>query len=516
MVLNTDPETSDVDVLRDQGNEHFKAKRYTEAESCYKAALRGTQSDSKLYSNLSACCLSLSRPDEALSHARHCIELDPTWSKGYFRLANAQKSLKQDELALISAVKCAFYEPSYRNELIRPSASSPFHFANFKCTSFTVINNQADMANWQRTAKFEASCHVLVINNCQVEFERPLHAACLVLVGIRSGSVEQQASIKASRFFDMGLLLFKSSCILSDLRFATHGVHSISATNASRLFVHECELTNCGPASMACICVVDNTSLTMWRTRIVDSNEAGVLASENSTLSMNECEVRNAGIKMGAGIEIRYGSVANINACTVDKCKQGILVWLQPGNVTIADSLVSNSRTEGILIVNDSSQTFAGGPQPAFVKPVRQICRIVGNTICSNGAFGVTTDEHSNVVMSRNEIAFNGCSGVIVKGNTSNTLTHNYIHSNKNDGIEIGINYAASVLVRHNVIKNNRREQIGNLYENKIFQRMYASSLKSYKVRSFKLSYVFMRFVYFYLSSYTISEKKENHQIQGF
>ena len=461
----TTTQTSDADALRDQGNEHFTAKRYAEAETCYKAALSGTQSDAKLYSNLSVCCLYLSRAEDALSHARSCIELDPTWFKGHFRLANAHKALKQDELALINAVKCAFYDTSFRNELISPSSSSssPFHFANFTCASFTVINNQADMANWQNKAKHVPTCHVLVIDNCQVQFLYQMRTACLVVVGMG-----RQALVRASSIFGMGMILSESSsCILSDLRFATeNGVHSIGVEDSSRLFINECDFSNRGPVSMSCICASTNSSLSMWRTRILGTNEAGVMVMNNSTLSMHECEVHNAGDdQMGAGVSIATGSEANITACIVDNCHMGIVAFNQPGNVTIADSTVSNSRVDGVRIAYAPSHRYRSEEEHDFVKPVEHTCRLTGNTILSNRMFGVVTHEQANVEMSRNQIAFNGNSGVTIRNNTSNKLTHNVIHSNKKHGVEIHHNPTASVLVSNNVIKNNKCEQISDLTE---------------------------------------------------
>ena len=459
LTSNASAETIDVDTLRDQGDEHFQAKRYAEAESCYKAALRVTQSDAKLWSNLSACCLSLSRPEEALSNAHHCIELDPTWFRGYQLLVSAHNALEQGELALINAVKCSFYQFYVRYKVLQRTPSGFFSFERFSSNSFTIVNNQEDLSRWEKTTKLqEESCYVLVINNCEVEFEiNHRFYAALLIVGIGP-----QAGIRTTR--EVGLCLSNSKCILSGLRFTTSGVLSISAENESRLFINECEVSHGGPQSLACIVVLQKTSLIMRKTRITRSDQTGVVVTENSTLVMSECEVHNAGIKDedGAGIDIRNGSVATITACTVDKCKRGIRIHEQPGNVTIADSVVSNSLGVGVMIENELIKGYMnfGTRLFTFCKPVRQNVRLSGNKICSNGSHGVSTTFQANVAMTRNEIAFNKACGLFTDNNTCSKLTHNHIHSNKSDGIQIGFVHTALVIVRHNVIENNEGEQV--------------------------------------------------------
>jgi stress-induced-phosphoprotein 1 len=76
--------------LKEEGNNHFKAKQYDLAIKSYSDALALTDVDSHLlFSNRSAAYTLQNLFVEASADARKCIELRPDWSKGYFRLGKA-------------------------------------------------------------------------------------------------------------------------------------------------------------------------------------------------------------------------------------------------------------------------------------------------------------------------------------------------------------------------------------------------------------------------------------------
>jgi len=81
--------------LREQGNEAFKTKDYDTAVSLYTKALKeSTTVESRgethlLLANRSASYLMKGKPDLAAADARNAIEADPSYVKGYFRLARA-------------------------------------------------------------------------------------------------------------------------------------------------------------------------------------------------------------------------------------------------------------------------------------------------------------------------------------------------------------------------------------------------------------------------------------------
>ncbi|KAL9350119.1 hypothetical protein Peur_057374 [Populus x canadensis] len=85
---------------REKGNESFKQQRYPEAVKHYSESLRRNPKDPKTYSNRAACYTKLGALPEGLKDAEMCIELDPTFSKGYTRKGAVQFFMKEYDKAL--------------------------------------------------------------------------------------------------------------------------------------------------------------------------------------------------------------------------------------------------------------------------------------------------------------------------------------------------------------------------------------------------------------------------------
>lgn len=108
------------------GNEFFKQQKYPEAVKHYTEALRRNPKDPKVipisiavtglvvlfiakllatrtvfqvYSNRAACYTKLGAMPEGLKDAEKCIELDPTFSKGYTRKGAIQFFMKEYDKA---------------------------------------------------------------------------------------------------------------------------------------------------------------------------------------------------------------------------------------------------------------------------------------------------------------------------------------------------------------------------------------------------------------------------------
>lgn len=82
------------DEYKQQGNAAFVAKNYEEAiEKFTKGIEVSEQPNHVLYSNRSACYTSLKKFGEALTDAKECIKINPTWSKGYNRMGAAHFGL---------------------------------------------------------------------------------------------------------------------------------------------------------------------------------------------------------------------------------------------------------------------------------------------------------------------------------------------------------------------------------------------------------------------------------------
>jgi stress-induced-phosphoprotein 1 len=93
-----DPNLADEE--REKGNEYFKQQKYPEAIKHYTESLRRNPKDPKAYSNRAACYTKLGALPEGLKDAEKCIELDPTFSKGYTRKGAVQFFMKEYEKAL--------------------------------------------------------------------------------------------------------------------------------------------------------------------------------------------------------------------------------------------------------------------------------------------------------------------------------------------------------------------------------------------------------------------------------
>ncbi|GJN26878.1 hypothetical protein PR202_gb14844 [Eleusine coracana subsp. coracana] len=93
-----DPKIADEE--REKGNECFKEQKYPDAVKHYTEALRRNPKDPRVYSNRAACYTKLGAMPEGLKDAEKCIELDPTFSKGYTRKGAIQFFMKEYDKAL--------------------------------------------------------------------------------------------------------------------------------------------------------------------------------------------------------------------------------------------------------------------------------------------------------------------------------------------------------------------------------------------------------------------------------
>ncbi|CAO3608438.1 unnamed protein product [Mucor hiemalis] len=83
------------DQAREKGNALFKAAKWPEAVEQYTEAIKRNDKDVRPYSNRAACYLKLMAIHEAEKDADKCIELDPTFTRGYIRKAAAQLVKKE-------------------------------------------------------------------------------------------------------------------------------------------------------------------------------------------------------------------------------------------------------------------------------------------------------------------------------------------------------------------------------------------------------------------------------------
>lgn len=104
---------STAEEYKAEGNKYFAAKDFEKAiESFTKAIEASPEPNHVLYSNRSGSYASLKNFTKALDDAEECIKINPSWPKGYTRLATAQFGLGNLENAKESYNKCLSLDPN--------------------------------------------------------------------------------------------------------------------------------------------------------------------------------------------------------------------------------------------------------------------------------------------------------------------------------------------------------------------------------------------------------------------
>ncbi|KAG2226750.1 hypothetical protein INT45_005715 [Circinella minor] len=88
------------DKAREEGNKLFKEQNWPGAIEQYTEAIKRNDKDVRPYSNRAACYLKLMAVYEAEKDANKCIELDPTFARGYIRKAAVEYAKKEYEKAI--------------------------------------------------------------------------------------------------------------------------------------------------------------------------------------------------------------------------------------------------------------------------------------------------------------------------------------------------------------------------------------------------------------------------------
>lgn len=74
------------ELKKENGNQLYKVKQYRSALNLYTEAIELCPDTAAYYSNRSACYMMLNNFQDALEDARKCIQIDPSFSKGYVRI----------------------------------------------------------------------------------------------------------------------------------------------------------------------------------------------------------------------------------------------------------------------------------------------------------------------------------------------------------------------------------------------------------------------------------------------
>ena len=90
----------DSSELKDLGNNEFRNGNYQSAIKYFDEAIEKDSENHILYSNRSAAYLSPGNGQQAFTDAEKCVNLEPTWAKGYGRKGAALHMLKKYEEAI--------------------------------------------------------------------------------------------------------------------------------------------------------------------------------------------------------------------------------------------------------------------------------------------------------------------------------------------------------------------------------------------------------------------------------
>merc|ERR1711872_707122 len=86
-ILDPDAQKRLAEEKKEEGNQLYKLKSYRDALAKYSEAIDLCPQCAAFYGNRSACYLMLGQPRQALEDARTSTTLEPTFEKGWTRLA---------------------------------------------------------------------------------------------------------------------------------------------------------------------------------------------------------------------------------------------------------------------------------------------------------------------------------------------------------------------------------------------------------------------------------------------
>lgn len=111
---------------KERGNALFKEGKFADALDAYSEAIKRNPDEPAYWSNRSACYTKLARFDLALKDAEKCLELNPSFVKGFVRKGNAHFGLKEYHKALEafdSGMKLDPAQPELREGAVRVSSA---------------------------------------------------------------------------------------------------------------------------------------------------------------------------------------------------------------------------------------------------------------------------------------------------------------------------------------------------------------------------------------------------------
>eukprot|EP00760_Papus_ankaliazontas_P023266 PhM_4_TR2009/c1_g2_i1/m.3003/K09553/STIP1; stress-induced-phosphoprotein 1 len=193
---------SSSDDFKAKGNDEFRNKNFEAAIGYFTQGIEVDANNHVLYSNRSACHASLGQWDKALTDAQKCVELNPTWSKGYTRLGAAFHGMGKLDEAHDAYKKLDELDPSDANKerlqeveaAMRARVSNPFGKI-FGPDTIGKIQSNPKLAPFLMDPQYVQKINMLIQNPSLVQGfmqDQKIQATIIELLGIGNQMGQQQ------------------------------------------------------------------------------------------------------------------------------------------------------------------------------------------------------------------------------------------------------------------------------------------------------------------------------------
>lgn len=218
------------------------------------------------------------------------------------------------------------------------------------------------------------------------------------------------------------------------------------------------------------------------RNNTFTNNRAGISLEDGSTgnqivgnlISQSQGLVANGTLSQGYGVQVSGGADANSITDNTISNNAVVGISLKTGKNLIQGNTIAGNATNGITVVQETntaqgiserlpadnylvsqpSTLTASGVQTTTSPDGNQL---IGNTVRSNGAKGVSVSGANATVIKDNTLEANGASGISITGGTTRSLVqNNAIDGNTGYGVEIyGTASTKNNSLTRNLITNN-------------------------------------------------------------
>ncbi|ELP88018.1 HSP70-interacting protein, putative [Entamoeba invadens IP1] len=159
------------------GNECYKKQNFEDALVHYNEAIKLEPNNHVYYSNKSAVLFNLKRYSEALEAVLKCMEIDPTFVKGYSRLVLIYKELGDIDNAIITQKKIVDREMNYSN------------FKKYE-ELISIKSNQENKEVQPHTCAIN-KCEYVLVSECQNLYAKNEYIAVLEKVNNAPSDIDQ-------------------------------------------------------------------------------------------------------------------------------------------------------------------------------------------------------------------------------------------------------------------------------------------------------------------------------------